>query len=474
MKKAILALLLAGAMLLTLAAPVSAAPSNEPTIVDVVIGINSEGPFAGQFDTLIAAVLAANPSVLNALTGSGKLTVFGPTDDAFAALGLNENNIKTLDQDVLTDILFYHVARGELMASSVVAKDRIKTVYGDPLRVDGATLTDNLDRTANIIVTDVMAGNGVIHAIDAVVLPYNPASPPGDNLLVTALAVNSEGPFAGQFDTLIAAVLAADKSIAIRLAGSAKSTVFAPTDAAFEQLGLNESNIDSLGKSALTDILNYHITSGKLFSYDVVNKDSLRMLRGGLVRVDSTTLTDNLGRDVTIIATNIQAERGIIHAVDKVLLPYGPASPPVNNIVITAIALNEEGPFAGQFDTLIAALLAADPFVLNALSGESRKTVFAPTDSAFAALGLNPDNVASLGQETLTDILLYHVAQGKRFSFQVVSENRIMTLLGKTIQVDGTVLTDRLGREANIIVTDIQASNGIIHAIDSVLLPYAP
>jgi len=148
-----------------------------PTIVDVAIAANADGsPFAGQFDTLIAAVLAADPIVLNTLSGNGKLTVFAPTDDAFAALGLNPGNIGTLDASFLTQVLVYHVARGERTAADVVPAERIRMLGGGFLYKEpgSATLVDNLGREANIIVTDVMAANGVIHAIDAVVLPVAP------------------------------------------------------------------------------------------------------------------------------------------------------------------------------------------------------------------------------------------------------------------------------------------------------------
>jgi uncharacterized surface protein with fasciclin (FAS1) repeats len=152
---------------------VYAAPPG-PTLVDVAIAVNSEGPFAGQFDTLIAAVLAADPAVLKTLSGNGQFTVFAPTDDAFAALGLDPSNIGTLDQAFLTDVLLYHVARGRRDSGQVLASDRIRMLKGGFLLQNGGVLTDNLGRTANIIVTDVPAANGIIHAIDAVVLPYAP------------------------------------------------------------------------------------------------------------------------------------------------------------------------------------------------------------------------------------------------------------------------------------------------------------
>jgi len=155
-------------------APAALAAPKGPTIVDVAIAVNSDGPFAGQFDTLIAAVLAADPAVLNTLSGNGQFTVFAPTDAAFGALGLTPDNVGTLPTDFLTDVLLYHVARGRRYAGDVVASERIRTLYKDFLSQDSGTLTDNLGRDADIIVTDVPAANGVIHAINAVVLPYAP------------------------------------------------------------------------------------------------------------------------------------------------------------------------------------------------------------------------------------------------------------------------------------------------------------
>lgn len=144
------------------------------------------------------------------------------------------------------------------------------------------------------------------------------------------------------------------------------------------------------------------------------------------------------------------------------------------NIVDTAIAANSSGPYAGQFDTLIAAVLAADPAVAATLSGKGQFTVFAPTDAAFAKLNLNPGNIAGLPQAALTQILLYHVARGERLAEDVVDSSRIRMLDRNVVRVNGTVLTDKVGRDSNIIVTDVRASNGVIHAIDTVLLPFLP
>jgi uncharacterized surface protein with fasciclin (FAS1) repeats len=150
----------------------AAAPPG-PTLVDVAISVNTSGPYAGQFDTLIAAVLAADPAVLATLSGNGQHTVFAPTDDAFGKLGLNADNIGTVDKGYLTDVLLYHVARGRRDSGQVLAAKRNNMLKGGFLFQSNGVLTDNLDRKANIVVTDVEAANGIIHAIDAVVLPYS-------------------------------------------------------------------------------------------------------------------------------------------------------------------------------------------------------------------------------------------------------------------------------------------------------------
>jgi uncharacterized surface protein with fasciclin (FAS1) repeats len=156
-------------------APVGAQASTQnDTIVDVAIAANSTGPYEGQFDILIAAVLAADPAILETLTSRNQYTVFAPTDDAFVALldeiGLTAEELLG-NQELLTTVLLYHVAQGNRDASSVISSYRIRTLQGGILYQSGGVLTDANARTSNIIVTDLFASNGVIHVIDAVVLP---------------------------------------------------------------------------------------------------------------------------------------------------------------------------------------------------------------------------------------------------------------------------------------------------------------
>jgi uncharacterized surface protein with fasciclin (FAS1) repeats len=173
----------------------------------------------------------------------------------------------------------------------------------------------------------------------------------------------------------------------------------------------------------------------------------------------------------------IAAAAAVLVSFGLAAAPQASASQPVpaNNIVDVAIAVNSEGPFAGAFDTLIAAVLAADPAVIKRLTAKRQSTVFAPTDDAFAALGLTPDNIAdALDEATLTQILLYHVVNGRRDSNDVIGSTRLRTLQGGFLKQSTGILTDNLGRTATIVVTDVPASNGIIHAIDAVVLPFAP
>lgn len=171
------------------------------------------------------------------------------------------------------------------------------------------------------------------------------------------------------------------------------------------------------------------------------------------------------GKVVAVIMTGVLA----------VALSAAEAGPKGDNIVEVAQALNSDtnSPYYGVFDTLIAAVLAADPIVFDTLTGNGQHTVFAPTDEAFAEIGQDETTVGNLPPDLLTDILLYHVVRGRRDAETVTSSRRLRTREGSFLLQDGGVLTDNVGLESTIIVTDVPAANGIIHAIDAVVLPFA-
>lgn len=304
-------------MLFAVAVP-SVAAEEESTIVDIAVA-------DGSFDTLVAAVVAAD---LAGALSEGDWTVFAPTDDAFAKLGLNENNIASaFSKAELTDILLYHV-----LTSSVTAEEA-KTALGDITMANGqkaglkffeGSLYVNDD--SEVIIQDVIASNGVIHVVDTVILGPWPkvdddsaadsGSEGGDvsgNTIVDIAVAD------GRFNTLVAAVLAADLADALSIG---EWTVFAPTDDAFAKLGLNENNIASaFSKAELTDILLYHALEGEVFS------DKAKSLVGDVTMANGQQAGLKVfegdiyvNDEAKVIIPDINAANGAIHVVDTVIL----------------------------------------------------------------------------------------------------------------------------------------------------------
>ena len=277
-----------------------------------------------------------------------------------------------------------------------------------------------------------------------------------------------------RFETLVAAVVATDL---VDTLSSGEWTVFAPTDDAFAKLGLNADNIaSSFSKADLTDILLYHVIDGEVSSEKALTLlGDVTMANGataGLKYFDGNLYVND---DAKVIIPDIDASNGIIHAVDTVILgPWPKEAAPASSGsssssasstgTIVDIAVND-----GRFDTLVAAVTAAG--LADTLSG-GEWTVFAPTDDAFAKLGLNADNIATTFSEVeLTRILLYHVLEGEVFS------DKALTLLGDVTMANGELAGLKyfdgnlyVNDDAKVIIADINASNGVIHAVDTVIL----
>ncbi|MEQ8766672.1 MAG: fasciclin domain-containing protein [Planctomycetota bacterium] len=261
---------------------------------------------------------------------------------------------------------------------------------------------------------------------------------------------------AGSFETLAAAVKAA--GLIDTLKGDGPFTVFAPTDEAFAKLpeGTLETLLKPENKGLLKSILTYHVVSGK-----VPAEKAMKLTRGETVNGQSIDLRVEGGKlqvdGAQVIKADIQCTNGVIHVIDTVILPA------TSDIVATATE-------AGSFQTLAAALKAAQ--LVETLKSEGPFTVFAPTDDAFGKLPkgtveslLKPEN---RGQ--LTAILKYHVVSGRVFASEAVEAGTFPTLQGGTAQVrvrDGRLYVNG----AAIVKTDLETTNGVIHVIDTVLLP---
>ncbi len=418
--------------------PTATAEPAPQTIVDIAVA-------DGRFTTLVAAVQAAG--LVDALSADGPLTVFAPTDDAFAALP--EGTVEALLADIptLTNILLYHVVEGKVMAADVVGLTSATTLLGEDVTVtvEGDTVKIN---DATVIITDIEASNGVIHVIDTVLLP--PQKPSAD-IVDTAIAD-------GRFTTLVTALEAAGLVDALKAEGP--FTVFAPTDDAFAALPAGTIEALLADIPTLSNILLYHVVEGKVMAADVVGLASATTLLGEdvTVTVEGDTVKIN---DATVIITDIETTNGVIHVIDAVLLPPTPDVMLETDIVDTAIA-------DGRFTTLVAALEAAG--LVDALKAEGPFTVFAPTDDAFAALPAGTIEALLADIPTLTNILLYHVVDGKVLAADVVNLTSATTLFGEDVTItveDGVVKIN----DATVIITDIVTTNGVIHVIDTVLLP---
>lgn len=275
----------------------------------LVIGDNIEERKAAAssnrptFSTLNVALARTG---LAGVVSSNRLTVFAPTDAAFAALGLFPNNIASVPN--LREILLYHVVDG------TVTSDMLSNGFVPTL--NGAAVEINLDNgvfvnDAQVIMADIKARNGIIHAIDKVIFP------PTMNLVELAQS------FAPEFSILVDAVIAAGLTDVLATGGP--FTVFAPTNAAFAALleELPYNSLDEIPVEVLTQVLLYHVVEGRVFSSDLVS-GTVPTLNGTFeVNTSNFTITDFNEREANIVTSliNIQATNGVVHVIDRVILP---------------------------------------------------------------------------------------------------------------------------------------------------------
>ena len=422
---------------------------------------------AGSFNTLVAALQATGLDATLA-SDDGTFTVFAPTDEAFAELGQDTINALLTDTDRLSNILLYHVISGSAVDAGTaisLAGSSVDAANGEALDLSlesGALfINDSQVTSANINST-----NGIIHVIDKVLLPAaeQPAEPsaPLANIVDTAVA-------AGSFNTLVAALQATNLDTV--LADESQTfTVFAPTDDAFNLLGSDTINALLKDTDTLSDILLYHVLPGNAVdaataisldgsSVDAANGDALNIqVRDG----------DLFINDSQVITADINTSNGIIHVIDAVLTPPADEAPvEPGTIVDTAIA-------AGSFNTLVAALQATG--LDNVLADPSATfTVFAPTDEAFAALGQDTIDALLNDVDTLSNILQYHVIGGTAIEAKTaigLAGTKVTAVNNDEFALsvnDGNLFVNT----SQVVATDVTASNGIIHVIDSVLIPPA-
>ncbi|MEM7082908.1 MAG: fasciclin domain-containing protein [Pseudomonadota bacterium] len=442
----LVALALLSAALLTVPAK-----AQHPTLNIVETAVASD-----DFNLLVATLEATGLDAALA-DEHANFTVFAPTDAAFKALGKDTIIALLDDTETLSDILLYHVLDRKKSARQLERRNgrTVKALNGD--RIDVSVVGHDLFlNDSEVIVRNIRTTNGIIHVIDQVLIP--PEEVPGPTLNIVETAVE-----AGSFTTLVAALEATGLDQALANPDGT-FTVFAPTDAAFDALGADTIGALLNDPDTLSDILLYHVLGSERPSSNLLRRSSrsLRALNHDRVITNITDEGLYINQSL-VVAQDIQTSNGIIHVIDRVLLPI---TDEVVDGTIVDVAVE-----AGSFTTLVTALQATglDHVLANP---HYRFTVFAPTDAAFEALGQDTINELLANPRALTDVLLYHVSAWPKKSDRVLrSTVRGIRMLNWDRVNVGLEEGEIFINDAQIIVKDIVTQNGVIHVIDAVLVP---
>lgn len=444
--------------------------------VDTVIAIPTvvtQATANPAFSTLVDALVTASDGTTDYVallsgTTASPFTVFAPTNDAFSALlnTLGLSSLNDVPQDLLQAILNYHVLAGANVQSGDLSDGQMATTFqGEAITVsltNGARIIDATGMPANIIVVDVQTGNGVVHALDKVLLPEAVLDVVDPTIAGLAMMTPDLSSLAEALQ-----ITGLDAALDDR---NAEFTVFAPTNAAFDTF-LGGAALGDVAVDVLTQIILNHALTGINNAADLSTSytNTLATFNGEADALLSLYINTDSGvrlNGVSTVATaDVPAANGVVHIVDAVIgLP-------------TVVTFATADP---TFSSLVAALTRADQpdyvSVLSTPNGTSPApfTVFAPTDAAFA------DLLAEVGAASLNDIdgalltatLNTHVIAEANVRAEDLVDGTVMTL-GDDIIIDATnaTITDLNGRVSQIIVTNVQSANGVVHAIDKVILP---
>jgi len=287
--------------------------------------ISATAAATADLSSLVAALQRAD--LVTTLDGTGPFTVFAPTNAAFSAF-LTANGFAKLEDvpvAVLKQVLLNHVVSGEVKAASVPVSDYVKTLatFGTTtsnlsLLAERSGSNVTLNKDVKVTTADVLCSNGVVHIVDKVIaLPT-----------VVNHALNN-----ANFSTLVAALTrpgltAAGQPTYVQiLSGTGPFTVFAPTNAAFTALltELNLTSLDQVDNATLNAVLQYHVVAGaNVLSSQLTNNQEITALQGGKFKIDLSSgakIVDANNRVSNIVVTNVQGSNGVVHAIDKVILP---------------------------------------------------------------------------------------------------------------------------------------------------------
>lgn len=443
-----------------------------------IVSIASETPSL----SILVDALTMFPDLVNALSADGSYTVFAPTNDAFVALlgVIGQSSLEDIPEDVIERLLKYHVISGSALMSTDLSDGQMAATLlsADDKITVGISGSSVMINNANVTSANIEASNGVVHVIDAVLVPELELSIV--NTIVEPAYFNDD------FSILTAAVVKAGLLNTL-IDTEANYTLFAPDNDAFEEAGI--TSLDGLTANDLVPILTYHVLESEVFGDGLpATGSAVTTLNGDfyLSINDNEAFINGLTK-VTVATVSggaLDYDNGVVHVIDRTLVPAS------KNIVEIAVQASQASEGA-EFGQLVAALTAVEEdgstdALVTILSGDGPFTVFAPTDEAFDALYTLAEVadfdalVNAVGISTIEAVLKYHVVGARVFSTDLPNlESNVVTTLGGdiTLNLSELTITDsdaalELGTsDASIISTDIFATNGVIHVIDQVILP---
>lgn len=412
-------------------------PTSDDT--DQELNIVETAEDAGNFTTLLS--VAGDLGLAETLQNE-ELTVFAPTDQAFE--NLPDGLIGSLTDEQLTEIILYHLLEGTVESSQIDAQQDAVTVQGERLLLQSNTDGVTINGSTSVISADISASNGVIHAVDEVLLPAEFREP---GIIETA----EEN---GNFTILLDAIEDAGLTTTLEFLGP--FTVFAPSDDAFNELGIE--TVEALTDEQLTDVLTYHVLDGEVPSSALQPEQTVSALNGSDLFITLENGEVSVNGTAGVFLADVETESGVIHAVDQVLLPdaYG-------NVVDNAVK---------RYDLTTLIDLVTQQNLAGTLADEDASyTVFAPTNGAFEAIS---STLETLTSDQVNNTLLYHVLGAAVEAGDLEESQQVMTLNNDEeilIEVSEGVVT--INGEATVEIADVVGTNGVIHIIDTVLIPEA-
>ncbi len=440
-------------------------PNSAKTITQIVI----DDP---NFSFLEAAVIKAGTTIQSTLSAdAATLTVFAPDNDAFKAAGyMNEAAVTAEDATKLVSILSNHVLVTNRSAESLANGEILTNASTKSLVVSKSTNSVVINN-ATVKTPDIVAKNGRIHTISAVMLPRTSildAAIGNANLSLLATAVAN---VSRNTSTNVAALLVRPTD--------QKLTVFAPTNAAFEAANFNQSFLSNTANAAaILNILTYHVLNGQFLAAQVPAGPNASVNTFDGTRPVYTTRTGNsvFVNGIPVATANVEADNGVVHVMGSVLIP---ASGTLTNLVAT------DARFARLLRVIqyVDANTTPSAGLANLLSGTASSpfTVFAPVNAAFNFLDANSDNtlsdaeLATVGATALAGIVRRHVVTSSRTFSSDLSNAQVISAANGTLTVAiaaGVVtLTPNTTPPtvATVAVTNVMATNGVAHAINNVL-----